>query len=132
MPDNIRQHLTILYSIWIFLLIFSIIQYPNVWFSIMWFCISIFLFKNFIFYFCTVLTTAMLTLMPIFWFNFDFIFYFIFITTFSISIFFLNNFLLIYFVLCRRLQCRNSCQYFCLKYFIISRSSCQYTYSIHD
>jgi len=26
----------------------------------------------------------MLTLMPIFWFNFDFIFYFIFITTFSI------------------------------------------------
>ena len=48
------------------------------------------------FYFCNVLTTAMLTLMPIFWFNIDLIFYFIFITTFSISM----------------LQCWYSCRYF--------------------
>ena len=39
-------------------------------------------------FFCTVLTTAMLTLMPIFSFNFDFLFDFIFITAFSICIFF--------------------------------------------
>ena len=52
--------------------------------------------KVIFFYFCNVLTTAMLTLMLIFWFNIDLIFYFIFITTFSISM----------------LQCWYSCRYF--------------------
>ena len=60
-------------------------------------CISIFLFYNFIlFYFCTMLTTAMLTLMPIFWFHFPWLHFSFLIsfsvTSFSISIFRFNNF----------------------------------------
>ena len=77
--SNVYTHANILSN---FYIIFNLIFH----YFILYFYFSI--QKLYFFYFCTVLTTAMLTLMPIFWFNFDFIFDFIFITTFSICIFF--------------------------------------------
>ena len=54
----------------------------------------------------------MWTLMPIFCFNFNFIFNLFSVVSFSIYIFLLNNFIFIIFVLFWRLQCQHSCQYF--------------------
>ena len=50
--------------------------------------------------------------MPIFCFNFNFIFNLFSVASFSIYIFLLNNFIFFIFVLCSRLQCQHSCQYF--------------------
>ena len=74
----------------------------------------------------------MSTLMPIFCFNFNFIFNLFSVASFSIYIFLLNNFIFFIFVLCSRLQCQHSCQYFVwtLISFLISFSVTSFSISI--
>ena len=74
----------------------------------------------------------MWTLMPIFCFNFNFIFNLFSVASFSIYIFLLNNFIFFIFVLCSRLQCQHSCQYFVwtLISFLISFSVTSFSISI--
>ena len=70
--------------------------------------------------------------MPIFCFNFNFIFNLFSVASFSIYIFLLNNFIFFIFVLCSRLQCQHSCQYFVwtLISFLISFSVTSFSISI--
>ena len=89
------------------------VYFNSIFNSIYLYSIYIFQFNNFIsFPFCVVSTTAMWTLMPIFCFNFNFIFNSFSVASFSFYIFLLNNFIFFIFVLCWQLQCKHSCQYF--------------------
>ena len=70
--------------------------------------------------------------MPIFCFNFNFVCNSFSVASFSIYIFLLNNFIFFIFVLCWRLQCQHSCQYFVwtLISFLISFSVTSFSISI--